>query len=214
MILELWGIKMHLYIKNYVYLIISVFLLSGCIKTIEYKNKNKILYFIFMAELEYNGKIYFRTKIDKNQLNYYEKLKGYPSYYKVYHQGIPKKVEEYNLKNNHLKKIYFFNKYAIVKKTIDYTSKNEEIICNYLYEKNKKIKICNNQIKTITLIKNHSWNGELQYKNNEIYRKKVLKNNKVYILNSEGKVLEVFNYYEPDNIPIEFPKNDRYPWKI
>lgn len=177
----------------------------------------RILNFLFMEDLDYNGKMTFRQKID--DIKPYKNMKCqdlecYKYYYKVYHDGLPKIVEKRRMQTDEIKIKYYFDTNATVYKTEEFL-KDKKIICHFKYYKNKKIKECNNGYKSILFFQNGTFVKELDYYKNQLEKIMIAKNNNIYIYDKNKKLVKItdFGYIEPDNIPIEIKKNDVYPWK-
>jgi hypothetical protein len=175
----------------------------------------KILYFTSMGEIANTGKMFFRGKTEARLLQKSHKEKKYFTrrYYKVYHKGLPHKVEEYDFQSNRLTTTYWFDKNARnfqfrkhAKKNIDCTnsfSKKQRIVT--------KIERCNNQEQKVIVFDDWHWLYTYAYKNLKTYKKEILKNHKVYTYKN-SKLRSIIPYEEPDIYPMHRPKLDDYPW--
>jgi len=178
--------------------------------------KNKIIYFTYMGNWGYNGKMFFRGRttlpLIKKRL---EKTKiDILFYYKVFHNCLPHKVEQYYFKTNKLKMIYWFNKNSINTHVRKYS--NESYVdCNktYLQRKNYNIntEVCNDGSKTITFFDEFGAKYSSYYKNDKLYKKDIYKGDKVY-REINGTLVFTGEYYEIDNDPLHIPSLDDYPW--
>ena len=160
-----------------------------------------------MKDLDYDGKMTFRTHLPYKNIKKHTHEKYY---YKVYHNGFPLKVEKRRISNDSLVKTYFFNHTKMIK-TIEHKA-GHKIECKYNYSDNKKLQICDNNMKIVTILNNKDWQEKLQYKDNKLIQKKVRKHGKIYVYDSKNRVVEKFNdtteYYD---LPVKLP-GDSYPW--
>ena len=169
-----------------------------------------------MEDWEHSGKMIFRGRTNLPQIT--EKLKSKKHYtlfyYKVFHNCLPYKVEQYSFKTNKLKTVYWFDKYAINTKIRKHSSA-KYIDCNKTYQQKEKFKVntevCSDNTKQITVFDGWTWKYTNYYKNNKLYKKDIYQNGKVYN-KINGKLVFTGEYYEIDNDPLHIPKLDDYPW--
>jgi len=181
------------------------------------QEKSKVLYFTNMGEISNTGKMFFRGRISAHLLQEIHKEKKYhftQRYYKVYHKGLPYKVEAYNFKSHTLKTSYWFDKNARnfqfrkhAKKSIDCTntfSKKQSIVT--------KVERCNNQEQKAIVFDDWRWLSTYYYQNAKVYKKEIHKNNQVYHYKN-GIQTKIIPYEEPDMYPMHIPQQDDYPWR-
>jgi hypothetical protein len=180
------------------------------------QGKYKILYFTNMGEISNTGKMFFRGSIEAQLLQKIHKEKKYDftqMYYKVYHKNLPHKVEAYDFQSNKLKTTYWFDKNAINFQFRKHGKKN--IDCTNTFTKKKtiltKIERCNNQHQKIIAFDDWRWHYSYYYQNSKVYKKEILKNEKVSIYKN-ATLTSIITYEEPDIYPMHRPKLDDYPW--
>jgi len=179
--------------------------------------QDKVLYFTNMGEIANTGKMFFRGRIEPRLLQKIQQEKKYTftkMYYKVYHRGLPYKVEAYDFQSNRLKSTYWFDKYAVNFQFKKYGKRT--INCTNAYAKKKsiltKIERCTNQEQKAIVFDDWRWLYTYYYKNAIVYQKEILKNNKVYRYKN-GKQKAIIPYEDADTYPLYRPKLDDYPWR-
>jgi len=205
--------------------------------------KEKVLYFNFMLLDNYtnenNGKVKFLGATKYNNIIKL-KYKVNKFYYKVYHQGVPLRAEQYLVQNDILYKTYFFNKKAILYKTIE-NQNDINVTCLIDYELDeskdkikhsvltykegtttkkirqrytyyKKIETCNNNTQIITLHEPQK-RSKIKYyiKNEVLVKKEKFKGLYIYVYNGKGEYVSRRRIYSPE-LPIRIPKSDDYPF--
>lgn len=193
-------------------------LLCFFIYTSSYAQENyKILYFTSMGEIANTGKMFFRGRTEVKYIQQSQNEKEYFTlmYYKVYHRNLPYKVEAYDFKSNILKTTYWFDKNARNFQFRKYQAKHKNIDCTNTFSKKQsivtKIERCNNQHQIISIYDDWLWLSSYYYQNAKLYKKEILKNDKVYTY-KDKKIISTVLYEEPDIYPMHIPKLDDYPW--
>lgn len=180
------------------------------------QEKYKILYFTSMGEIANTGKMFFRGRIEAKLLKKRYKEKKYFTlmYYKVYHRHLPYKVEVYHFRTNTLKTTYWFDKNA---RNFQFRKHGHRTInCTNTFTQKKsmlsKIERCDNQQQKAIVFDNWRWLYTYYYKNQKVYKKEMLKKEKVYSYRN-NKLTSVIEYEEADIYPLHIPRLDDYPWQ-
>lgn len=210
----------------------------GCVTKIHNEN---IIYFdyMYMNMLNSNGNLGVifdgRTRYDEihNNRDKYKQYEGMENYYKVYHKGMPIRIEVYNRSNDNLKSIYYMNGSARPYSLVIYKS-NSVVTCkiSYKFDLNrnvieninqsgeyklkfiyfKEIFDCDDNTRIVeTSDPKKRKYYKKYYKNNKFVKQEVPKGLYTYTYNAKGKLIRRDLIISPI-VPIHVPEWDDYPF--